>query len=197
MPCESSSLNVISGCAMIVALKITHISSEHCTTRIFSNVFSSSSHIHLRQTSIVKWWASLTLRDVESTARWTPVTVAGIQRINFLPERQLYQSYVHPTRLTRPVVRAISLPGCCISWLLLFEDISTCHLQWVPGFLSDWFHVPRMVQKTLTKYGITRWDLSCLISGILTPLAMAWNGIVQMDSGDNVSLCWLPGSESM
>jgi hypothetical protein len=35
MPYESSSLNAISGSAMIVGLKMTHICSEHYTTGIF------------------------------------------------------------------------------------------------------------------------------------------------------------------
>jgi hypothetical protein len=37
-------------------------------------------------------------------------------------------------------------------------------------------------------------ELCCLNLGILTLLATAWNGIVQMDSNDNVTLYWLPGS---
>jgi hypothetical protein len=40
MPCKNSSLNAISGFAMIVGLWIIHISSEHYTTGIFSNVSS-------------------------------------------------------------------------------------------------------------------------------------------------------------
>ena len=70
MPCESCSLNSISGSAMIVGLKMTHISSERYSTGIFSNVYSSCWHIsHFRRTSILNWCASLTLRVVESTAR--------------------------------------------------------------------------------------------------------------------------------
>jgi len=34
-------------------------------------------------------------------------------------------------------------------------------------------------------------NLCCPHSGILTYLVPAWNGIVQMDSRDNVTLCWL------
>ena len=45
MPYESCSLNWISGSAMIVGLKMTHISSEHYSTGIFSNVTSSFWHI--------------------------------------------------------------------------------------------------------------------------------------------------------
>ena len=70
MPFERSSLNSILGSVMTVGLKITHISSEHYTTGIFSNVSSSFRHIsHFRCTSILNRYASLTLRVVESTAR--------------------------------------------------------------------------------------------------------------------------------
>jgi len=70
MPCESCSLNSISGLAMIVGLKMTHISSEHYSTGIFSNVYSSCWHVsHFRRTSILNRCATLTLRVVESTAR--------------------------------------------------------------------------------------------------------------------------------
>ena len=63
MSYKSSSLNSISGLAMTVELKMTHISLEHYTTEIFSNVSSSFWHIsHFR-------CSSLTLTVVESTAR--------------------------------------------------------------------------------------------------------------------------------
>jgi len=67
---ESSSLNSISGSAMTVGLKMTHISLEHYTTGIFSNVSSSFWHIaHFRCTSILNRCASPTLWVLESTAR--------------------------------------------------------------------------------------------------------------------------------
>jgi len=70
MPCESCSLNSTSGSAMIVGSKMTHISSEHYSTGISSNVYSSCWHIsHFRHTSILNRCASLTLRVVESTVR--------------------------------------------------------------------------------------------------------------------------------
>jgi len=101
MPCESSSLNSIPSLAMIVGLNIIHISSEHYTTGIFSNVASTFWHIsNFRRTLILNRCASLTLRVIESTGRWTPAIGGGRHRINFLPERRLWQSYVHPTRLT-------------------------------------------------------------------------------------------------
>jgi len=86
------------------------------------------------------------------------------------------------------------MPGCRISQLVIFEKISAAHLQSQPGFLSVWSHVPWKVPKTLTKHGIQQLELCCLNLRILTSLALAWNGIVQMDSSDNVTLCWLPGS---
>jgi len=70
MAFESSSLNSISGSAMIVGLKMTHTSLEHYTTGIFSNVSSSFWHVsHFRRTSILNRCASLTPRVVKITAR--------------------------------------------------------------------------------------------------------------------------------
>jgi len=101
MPYESSSLNLISVSAMIVALKLTHISLEPYTTVIFSNVFFFFWHIyHFRCTSTINRFASLTLRVFESTVIWARAISGGIHRINFRPERELCQSYVHLTRLT-------------------------------------------------------------------------------------------------
>jgi len=139
-------------------------------------------------------FASLTVRVVHSTTRWTRPISGGIRRINFLPERQLCQSYVHPTRFPCPIIRAISMPGRCTSRLVLFKKICASHLQSAPGFFSGWSHVPSKVPKTLAKHGIMQLELCCLNLGILTSLAMAWNGIVEMDSSDNVTLCRLPGS---
>jgi len=192
---ESSSLNSISGSAMTVGLKMTHISLEHYTTGIFSNLSGFFWHIsHFRCTSALNQCASLTRRVVESTARWTRAIGGGIHRINFLPERRLCQSYVHPTRLTWPIFRAISTPGCCISQLAIFEKISAVHQKSASGFLSGWSHGPRRVPRSLTKHGIPRLELCFLNFSILISLAPAWNGIVQMNSSENVTLCWLPGS---
>ena len=70
MPYESSSLNSISGSAMMAGLKMTHICSEHYTTGICSTVSSSFWHIsHFRRTSILNRCAWLTLRVVKSTMR--------------------------------------------------------------------------------------------------------------------------------
>jgi len=70
VPYQSSSQNSNLGSTMIVGLKMIHISSEHYTTGIFSNVSSSFWHIsHFRRTSILNRCASLTLRAVEFTAR--------------------------------------------------------------------------------------------------------------------------------
>ena len=117
MPCENSSLNSISGSAMIVGLKMTHISLEHYTTGIFSNVSSSSYHILLFwHATISNRCASQTLRVIKSTARWTRAISGGIHKINFLQERRLCLSFVHPTKRTWKFFRAISKPGNCISW---------------------------------------------------------------------------------
>jgi hypothetical protein len=88
MTYKSSSLNSISGLAMILELKITPISLEHYTSRIFSNVSNSFWHIsHFRDSLVLNWCASLTLWDIESTARSTRAIGGAIHRINFLLER--------------------------------------------------------------------------------------------------------------
>jgi hypothetical protein len=70
MPYISSSQNSILGFAMIVGLKMTHISSDYYTTGIFPNVSSSCWHIsHCRSTSIMHHSRLPTLRGVESTAK--------------------------------------------------------------------------------------------------------------------------------
>jgi len=191
---KSSSLNLISGSAIIVGEKMTHISSEHCPTAIFPNLSSSFWHIsHFRRTSILNRGASLALMGLKSTTRRTRAIGGGIHRINFLPDQRLYQWYVHPARLTSPIFRATSMPGCFISQLVIFEKLSTAHLK------HSWLLVRLIpchlkVPKTLMKLCIPRLELCCLNSGILTSLALAWNGIVQIDSSDNVTLFSLPGS---
>jgi hypothetical protein len=52
MACKSFSLNIILGSVMIVGLKLTHISSEHYTTRICGNVLHSFLHISLFQAQL-------------------------------------------------------------------------------------------------------------------------------------------------
>jgi len=195
MPCESSSPNLISGSAMIVGLKMTHISSEHYTTGIFSIVFSTSLHIsHFRHTSILNQCGSLTLRVVECTARWTRAIGCGIHRTDILPEQRVCQSYVHLTKLIWAMFRAISMPGRCISQMVIFKKISSGHLYSAPGSSSEWSHVTWKMPKTLTQHGIPQLELCRFNLGILTSLALAWNGIVQMDSSNNITVCWLPGS---
>jgi len=101
---KSWSLISIAVSAMIVGLKITLISLAYYTTGIFSNVSSLFCHIsQFRHTLILNRCTSLTPRVVQSTVRRTWVIGGGIKRINLLAERQLYQSYVHPTTLTRPI----------------------------------------------------------------------------------------------
>jgi len=90
---ERSTPNSISGSPMIVILKMTHISSDHYTTEIFSNLSRSIWHrSHFRCTSILYQCALLTLRVAESSARWAGAIGHGILSINFAPERRLGQS---------------------------------------------------------------------------------------------------------
>jgi len=85
------------------------------------------------------------------------------------------------------------MPDRCISQSVVFEDISASHLTSAPRFLSGWSPVAWKVSKTWMKHGIPRLQLYCLNFGILSSLALASNGIVLMNSMDNVTLWWLPG----
>jgi len=191
----TSSLDSISGSAMIVGLKIIRTSSEHYTTGIFSNEYSSMWHIsHFRRSAILNRCISQTQKVAECTARWTQVIGGGIRNISFLLEWRLCQSFVLPTRPTEQIFWAIRMPGRCISWSVIFEKISALHLTRATGFLLGWSPVLRKVPKTLTRDGIPRLEQCCPHSGILTSLALAWNGTVLMDSRENVILFWLPGS---
>jgi len=118
-----------------------------------------------------------------------------IHRINFQLEWRLCQSAVDLTRPNWPSIRAVGIPGRCITQLVIFDKMSAGHWQCSPQSSSGWSHVPRKMATTLTKYGIQWLKLCCLHLGTLTSLALAWNGIVQMDSSDIDTLCWLPGSE--
>jgi len=64
------------------------------------------------------------------------------------------------------------------------------NIRWIPlrGFLLGWFHVPQKVRKIRTRHVIPRLEQCYPHWGILTSLVPAWNGIVQMDSRDNVIL---------
>jgi len=137
---------------------------------------------------------SVTLRVIELSLEWTQTIVCARDRIKFVPEQRLCQPNVHPTRLTWLIFRVTSRPGHCISQLAIFEKISATHLNCMTAFLLAWSHVPWPVRKTLTKHGIPPLELRCLNLGMLISLALAWNGIVQMHSSNNVTLFWLPGS---
>jgi len=78
----------------------------------------------------------------------------------------------------------------CNTW-----NVICCTPKTGSWILVRWAHVPRKVPKTLTEHDIPRLELCCLNLGILTTLALAWNGILQMYSNDNVTQFWLPGLE--
>jgi len=192
----SCSADSILGLAMIVRSKIIRTSSEHNITGIFSNVYSSFWHIsHFRCTSILNRCALEPRNVAEYIVRWTQAIGGGKRKSSFLLERWLCESFVHPTRPTWPILWATSMPGCCISWSVIFNKISAIHLESAPGFLLGWSPVLRKVTKILLRYAIRRLEQCCPHSGILTSLALAWNGIVVMDSGDIIILFWLPGSD--
>jgi len=135
MLCKSCSLKSILSSAMIPGLKIIRISSEHYSTGIFPNVFSSFGHSsHFTRTSILNRSASQTRKVAEYTARCTTPTGGGMHKISFRLERQLCQSFAHLTRLTWPIFLVISVPGRCISRMVIFEKISAGHLKSAPGF---------------------------------------------------------------
>jgi len=86
------------------------------------------------------------------------------------------------------------MPGRCIAWVVIFEQIFSRHQICEPGFSFRWFHVPRKMPKIRMRHGILWLQLRCPHSRTLIQLVLAWNGIVLMDSRDNVTLFWLPGS---
>jgi len=102
-------------------------------------------------------------------------------------------SHVHLTGLSWSIFWVTSIFAPCISRLVTFKKICAAQLNSADAFVSGWAHVPRKVPKTLTKHGIPPLELCCLNLGILTSLALAWNGLVQMNSSNNVTLLWLPG----
>ena len=180
---------------MIVGLKVICTSSKYYTTGIFPNVYSSFWHIaHFRRTSILDWCASQTRILAEYTPRWTDAIGGEVRKISFLLELRLCQSFVQLTTPTWTIFRATSVTGCSISRLAIFKMISAAHLTRVPGFMSGWCPVPRRVPNILTRHGILWLEQCCLHFGILTSLALAWNGILLMDSRVNVILSWLHGS---
>jgi hypothetical protein len=92
VPYQSSSHNLISDWAMIVALNMIHLSSENYTTGISSTVSSTIWHTSdFRRTAISHKWACLTLRAVKSTARRIREIGDGIHRISLTPEQRLCQ----------------------------------------------------------------------------------------------------------
>jgi len=136
IPCASSSLNLISGSVMIAAFKIIYISSEHYTTAIFSNKFSTFWYIfHCMGWLILNQCVSLTQRDTEYTARWTPVIGGGLHIITFLLERWKCQSFEHPTSLIWPILYAVRILCRSISHLIIFAMVSAIHLISGPRFL--------------------------------------------------------------
>jgi len=97
-------LKVISGQTVTVKWKIFHIVLESLTAGIVVNVCSSFRQVsHVRNTLLLIrcmfHGQNVGICTVSST--W----VIGCQKykINFLLEWQLYQSFVHPTRLTGPI----------------------------------------------------------------------------------------------
>jgi len=86
------------------------------------------------------------------------------------------------------------MPGRFLSPSVIFEKISAVDPKSAHGFWLGWSPALRNVPTILTRHGIPRLEQCCPHSGILTSLALDWNGTVLMDSRDNVILFWLPGS---
>jgi len=63
-----------------------------------------------------------------------------------------------------------------------------CTPKSAPAFPSGISHVPKKVPKTMMKHGIRQLELCCLNLGILTSLAVASCGILQMDSSEHFTL---------
>jgi len=78
-----------------------------------------------------------TQKVAEYTARWTLAIGGGIHRISFLLEGRLCLVYVHWIWPTSPIFQASSMPGHCISPSVIFEEISTAHLDCTQGFIFN------------------------------------------------------------
>jgi len=154
---------------MRVELKFIHISSEHNITAIFSRIYTSFWNIsHFRRNSISNWWAWQTQKVTEYKVSWTRVNGGGIHRISFLPGQPFSQTFLHPKRLTWTMFRAFSMPGHCISQLILFEKISAGHLETKPGLSLGWSHMPPKVPKNTNAacHSEVETVLSVLYSGV-------------------------------
>jgi hypothetical protein len=192
---ETFFLKSIMGSAMIVGFMFIRLFSVLYTTGIFSNICSFFWRIsHFRHTSDWNQCTWLARKVAEYTAKWILETGDGIYKISFLQKRRLYKSYVHPTRLTWLIFQAISMPGRCISQLVIFKKIPAGHVNSARGFSLGGFHASQKVRKIHMRHAIPRLEQCYPYSGLLTSLVLAWNGIVQMDSRDNVILYWRPGS---
>jgi hypothetical protein len=130
----SPSLDSISGWPMTIELKINHTSWEHYTTAILSNVYRSCLHI-------AHFWSRLNLnrstlqtqKVTEYKVRWTFAGGCERSKISFLPERQLFGSFLHPTRPTWPISQAMSLSGHWNSSFAILGQISPVPQQSAPA----------------------------------------------------------------
>jgi len=130
---------------------------------------------------------------MQYTVRRRRLIGGGIRMISILSERRLCQSYVHPTRFSCLIIQLISRPCHCIARLVIVKKISAANLQPAPRFLLVCSMVPQKVPKILTRHGFLWLELCCPDWGILTYLVLTWQGILLIDSRDNVILFWQPG----
>jgi hypothetical protein len=124
--------------------------------------------LHFRCTAMLNKYILQSPKISDCAARWTLGISDGICKISLLPERGLYQSFVHPTRLTWSIVPAISMPGHWISQSVIFEKLSTIHLRYMPGSLLDWSNVHHKVHQIPTRHSILQYELGNPHYGILT-----------------------------
>jgi len=111
--------------AIIVVLKIMHMSSVYYTIGTFSNVYSSFYSIsNVWLTLILSKCVLPTLRVIKSVVKWKWATGCGICLINFLLGQQLYLLGLYLTRFTWPIFRLISIPGHYTVQLVRFQKIS-------------------------------------------------------------------------
>jgi len=114
--------------------------------------------------------------------------------INSLPEQWLCLLLVHLIMLTLPIFWMVSMTGIYISDCVIFQKLSTVYRLNPTGCVLHFWNVPCNLRKSLMKLGLRRLQLCSLTFGILTLLVLASCGFVQMDSANNVNLCWLSGS---
>jgi len=87
-----------------------------------------------------------------------------------------------------------SIPGSCISQLVLFKQKSAAHLKCAHSFSLGWSPVPQMLPNVLTRHFSPQLEQCWPHTEFSTRMVPARNVILQIASSANVIYCWLSGS---